>query len=120
MQILLGHVGIFFFVENEFLLHHCALGIAQPYGDFLNYPLSHDTVWEKFYRRKFGVDFDYYPRGRILFNKAAQIYLIYFDGCIEREIEKLSEGLGSARFHIARDEHYQCHRCNPEYTLIER
>ena len=59
-------VGIFFVVDNMFLIHKCSLDEAEKYGDFLIYPKSHMEIWDKHYYYKYKVDFDYYPRGTIV------------------------------------------------------
>lgn len=75
-----NQVGLFFIVQNDLLLHSCMLDEGESYGDFLNYPLSHDKVWQEYYQKKYHVDFDYYPRGRIIYNKREQRYVLYYDG----------------------------------------
>lgn len=87
-----NHVGLFFVVRSDLLLHSCTLNEAEPYGDFLNYALSHDKVWREHYQIKYCVDFDYFPRGRIIYNKEKQLYLLYYDGCIEKEAKKYKVG----------------------------
>lgn len=70
-------VGLFFLVSGELLLHRCFLEKAEVYGDFINYPYSHDEIWEKHYREKYQVDFDFYPRGRIVYNKKDNHNIFY-------------------------------------------
>ena len=65
-------VGIFFVVKGNLLLHNCSLDNAEKYGDFLNYPKSHMEIWDEYYYSKYKVDFDYYPRGRIIYNEQEQ------------------------------------------------
>ena len=61
-----GNAGLFFVVDGEWLLHMRALEEAEPYGDFHGYPENHDDVWQREYAHKYQVDFDYFPRGRIV------------------------------------------------------
>ena len=51
-------------------MHKCENGEAEKYGDFLNYPKSHMEIWDKYYYSKYHVDFDYFPRGRVVYNFA--------------------------------------------------
>lgn len=91
MQTLLtGQVGIFFFADDGLLLHTRPLSGAHPYGDFLNYPFSHDAIWEHHHRAKYGVDFDYYPRGRVIYNRVASCYILYYDACIGKEVAEFA------------------------------
>lgn len=111
-----NQVGIFFIVRNELLLHSCELAEGETYGNFLNYPLSHDKIWREQYQKKYHVDFDYYPRGRIIYNKAEQRYILYYDGCIENETKEMQSRFSGSTCQISRDEHYQCHKCNVGYV----
>lgn len=112
-----NRVGLFFVVNEELLLHSCTLEEAELYGIFANYPLSHDKVWRTKYQRKFGVDFDYFPRGRIVYNKEKQLYLLYYDSCIEEEAKQMQKLFPEGRCILSRDEHYQCHSCNHGYVI---
>jgi len=108
--------GLFFFVNGEFLFHSCPLAQGEPYGDFLNYPHSHDYVWRRNYAKAYGVDFDYFPRGRIVYRKSDDAYLIYYDRCIEGVIGKVAERYAGEKYILSYDEHYQCHSCNDGYA----
>ena len=110
-------VGIFFVVNNRLLLHSCSLEEAEKYGDFLNYPKSHMDIWEEFYYKKYRVDFDFYPRGRIIYNIKEQTYYIYYDKCIEKDIENLGIIPENQNVKLQKDFHYQCHKCNPNYIV---
>lgn len=112
-----NHVGLFFVVHNELLLHSCTLNDAEKYGDFLNYPFSHEKVWLSHYKNKHRVDFDYFPRGRIVYNRVKQQSILYYDGCIKSEAKKIQSLFPSKTCIIARDEHYQCHKCCEGYVI---
>lgn len=112
-----NQVGLFFIVCNDLLLHSCEFAESEPYGDFLNYPLSHDEIWRGNYQKKYHVDFDYYPRGRIVYNKSEQRYILYYDGCIENEAKELQNRFSDIACQISRDEHYQCHKCCGGYIV---
>lgn len=116
---LIGRVGIFFFADGNLLLHTCPLADALPYGDFLNYPLSHDDVWIKHYQAQYKVDFDYWPRGRIIYNTKENAYTVFYDSCMAQQIPLLVQSCGDQKVVLKRDEHYQCHMCNPFYSFIE-
>jgi len=112
-----NQIGLFFIVRSKLLLHNCKLAEGEPYGDFLNYPISHDKVWREQYQEKYYVDFDYYPRGRIVYNKAKQHYILYYDGCVENEVREMQSRFLANTCQISRDEHYQCHKCNAGYVI---
>ena len=109
--------GLFFYVDGELLLHHCSIEESEPYGAFLNYPHSHYHIWEQFYENKYKVDFDYYPRGRIVYRKTDDTYLIYYDKCMEPYIASVTEKYSGMKFETGYDEHYQCHMCNENYVI---
>ncbi len=115
MECLAGQVGLFFVVEGHILLYACPLKRAGHYGDFLNYPHSHDDVWRVKQSKAYGVEYDFYPRGRIVYNAAGNRYTIYHDRCCEREARYIGERYAPEKVEYALDEHYQCRRCNPAY-----
>ena len=110
-------VGIFFVVKGNLLLHNCSLDNAEKYGDFLNYPKSHMEIWDEYYYSKYKVDFDYYPRGRIIYNEKEQKYYIYYDKCLENDIKNLGIIPENKDVKLLKDYHYQCHTCNPNYVV---
>lgn len=110
-------VGIFFVVNNQVLLHTCKLAEAEKYGDFLNYPKSHMEIWDMYYYKKYGVDFDYYPRGRIIYNLKEEIYYIYYDECLKNDIKNLGIIPQNSNVKLLKDFHYKCHKCNKNYVV---
>ena len=109
-------VNLFFKVNNQFLIHKCENEKAEKYGDFLNYPKSHMEIWEEFYYDKYNVDFDYYPRGRVIYNIKEDCYYIYHDKCITNLSEILKDYKDS-KYKICTDYHYQCYKCNKNYVI---
>ena len=111
------YVGLFFFVNKQFLIRKCIFQEAEKYGDFLNYPESHDSIWQNEYATKYRVDFDYYPRGRIVYSIKDDMFLIYFDKCIANHIKEIVCTLPKEKTKLCYDEHYQCHMCNKQYNF---
>ena len=109
--------ALFFFADGELLFHGCSQVEGEPYGDFLNYPHSHLEIWGKYYENKYGVDFDYYPRGRVVYRKTDDTYLIYYDKCIKQFIDSITEKYIGCNIKLDYDEHYQCHLCNKNYII---
>lgn len=81
-----GSVGLFFYVDGQLLLHSCPLESAEKYGNFLIYPASHDEIRETDYRKKYLVDYDYFPRGRITFHALTRSFWLYRDTCIPNSV----------------------------------
>lgn len=115
MECLAGRVGLFFVVEGRVLLYACPLSKAGRYGDFLNYPHSHDDIWEAKQRAQYRVDFDYYPRGRIVYDQVNDRYTIYHDRCCQKAAQLIGSHYAPANITYSLDEHYQCRKCNPAY-----
>ena len=113
----MNHVCLFFCVNGIFLVHGCSLQEAELYGDFLIYPQSHFDIWEQHYASIYPVDFDYYPRGRVVYRQSDKTFQIYSDGCLESVIREWAASRYSGPVCFARDEHYQCHRCNTGYVV---
>jgi len=112
-----NQVCLFFYVKGQFLIHGCSLESAESYGDFLIYPEGHFDVWEKHYARKYRVDYDYFPRGRVAYNKQSKTFQILYDRCIEKEVQSFAKENYPESATLGCDEHYQCHRCNRNYIL---
>lgn len=110
-----NHVGIFFITPNGVILHLVPREDGEHYGDFINYPYSHDDIWEKYYHKMYSVDFDFFPRGRIIYHKPDRRYWVYYDGCSGGIPSTLSLYFNTKRWRCKRDEHYKCYWCNPEY-----
>lgn len=110
-------VCLFFYVQGEFFIHGCSLEEAENYGDFLVYPDSHFEIWDKFYYEKYGVDFDFFPRGRIAYNKREKKFILYYDACIDEAIDKFVGANYEELPLVEHDEHYQCYKCNKSYVL---
>ena len=109
-------VCLFFVIKDQFLIHKCENEIAEKYGDFLNFPESHMEIWEKFYQKKYGVDFDFFPRGRVVYNIKEDCYYIYHDKCIKDLMPILKE-YKNQNYKICEDYHYQCSKCNKNYNI---
>ena len=60
-------VCLFFYVKGKFIIHGYTLAEAETYGDFLIYPGGHFDIWEDNYYKNYGVDYDYFPRGRVAY-----------------------------------------------------
>jgi len=114
---LLNQVCLFFYVNGECLIHGCNLDEAESYGDFLIYPSGHFDVWERDYAEKYGVDYDYYPRGRVAYHKPSETFRILHDRCLERSVLDFLETRYEGKTTLGYDEHYQCHKCNRDYVI---
>lgn len=109
-------VNIFFKVNNKFLIHKCENEQSDKYGDFFNYPKSHMEIWEEYYYEKYHVDFDFFPRGRVVYNLKEDCYYIYSDRCIT-DLSKILKDYEDKKYKVCTDYHYQCYKCNKNYII---
>ena len=109
-------VSLFFVVNGKFLIHCCKKEDGEKYGDFINYPQSHMEIWDKYYYKKYHVDFDYFPRGRVVYNIKENKYYVYHDKCI-KDLSNIVGTEDKEKIEIREDFHYQCHKCNKNYII---
>lgn len=111
-------VGIFWLIEGKPLIDSTSLSEAEPYGDFLTYPLGHDKVWEQ--RQGAGVvpadtEYEEFPRGRVTYNSKTQQFTFFADRCIFKDkavVGRIMSDMnlpGNTR--IETDSHYRCPAC---------
>ncbi len=117
---LMGRVGLFFYAEQHWLIHTCSFRQAEEHNGFLNYPFSHEVIWEQLYFKKYHTDFDFYPRGRIIYDRQSKTYRVFHDICIKTEAAQFITAYSPERVLLLLDEHYQCHQCNRNYIHITR
>ena len=98
--------ALFFYVNDNLLFHSCSIAEGEPYN-----------IWMEKYYQEYKVDFDYYPRGRIVYRKIDNTFLIYYDRCMELQLDKIIDKFQNVRYELNYDEHYQCHTCNKGYVI---
>ncbi len=111
------YVGLFYVIDGRLFLHRCSLPEAQKHGDLLIYPYSHIEVWDNYYNKPYGVEYDFFPRGRIDYSTAEQAFSICHDRCIRPLPSRLEQDFAGEQVRFIIDEHYCCHSCAVGYTL---
>lgn len=92
--------------------------MKTPNGNFLIYPGGHFDIWEEMYFRKYRVDYDFYPRGRVAYNTVTETYEILYDKCIGEQINSfVSAHFEGKPVSLGFDEHYKCRKCNKGYVI---
>ena len=87
---------------------------------------GHYDYWrslQRYYPEYRNVDYDYYPRGRVVYSTKDDKYYLYADKCIlnsQKLIDAIEEELNLPydKVVVGEDEHYQCHECNEDYADI--
>ena len=119
-----GKVGIFFVVNGELIIDTVPVAQGELYGDAFGFSGHHD-FWQALVpqnpteNRFSDHAYDYYPRGRVVYFKESDRFLLYADRCLTNlQIEKVALSFYLPYYKLARDEHYQCAKCNPDYLDI--
>lgn len=119
-------VGAFFIVNGSILSNEVNVRDGEEYGDYVNYS-SHWDLWkaaQKYYPELKHIEYDTFPRGRVVFNKKTRKYIIYLDPKLNNEIDidliidrfDLSSG---AYIIDDKDEHYQSSSHPPQDVYID-
>ena len=116
-------VGIFFKVSSEFLIDALPVAAGEPYGDAIQYSGHYDyhedlipTIPAEYKFKSH--DYDFYPRGRVVYFQASEGFTLYSDPCLTQEdIDRIITlfNLDGQKVNIAADEHYRCAKCNKHY-----
>jgi hypothetical protein len=115
-------VGIFWWFRGRLILDASPLSEAEPYGDCLTHRKSHIDYWTK--QQHFGaapkdIEYEEPPRGRVVFDRKTERFMIYADRCIlakkavVKQIKKAMH-LPSEGTDVRTDDHhghYRCYRC---------
>ena len=114
-------IGIFFIVQGHLLVDATPIERGELYGDAINFS-GHFDYWEELNPVSTTEEifksyaYDHFPRGRVVYFVKTDSFKLYADCCISNvEIEKVSATFQLPTYKLARDEHYQCAMCNPDY-----
>lgn len=122
----LGSVGIFWGIPEPdrswtILADATSLAEAEPYGEFLTHPRGHYEVWSQWQRTRTASrsvrraiadhEYEFFPRGRIVYNAVTGIFIMYADRRLQQEVTIAaiaSEfGLAAGKFSVHSDAHYR-------------
>lgn len=109
----MGRVGAFFFIGNHIISNDIDREQGDKYGDYINYS-SHWDLWRAFvklYPEYESLDYDYFPRGRVVYSMKEGIYILYVDSKLNggKYIDKIKSQyqLEPGKYKQEFDEHYQ-------------
>lgn len=107
-----SRVGAFYFIGNKIISNDIDVRDADEYGGFKNYS-SHWDLWRAFlkeYPEYDSLDYDYFPRGRVVFDGNKHKYVLYLDSKLTepKYLNKIKSQyrLSSGSFIFGDDEHY--------------
>jgi hypothetical protein len=111
-------VGIFWFFDGALLIDKASLSEAEPYGNHLTHPRSHNDVWEEYQRIgkvPADVGYDEPPRGRAMFDRTTETFTLLADRCILSRRDLLTQIKSELNLpratKIGTDGHYRCFHC---------
>jgi len=89
---------------------------VENYGDYLNIGEDHYNIWPSYMvLLNTDVDYDFYPRGRIVFNTKIRKFKVVADPCIIDSKDIRDALLENYNLPITtifeKDEHYSCSNC---------
>lgn len=108
-------VGVFYIINGEIYSDATRLNNAEEYGNYYQYGSHYDFYYNelaKYYDMPYlsRLDYDYYPRGRVVFDRNQHKYILYLDKSLETPeyIQMIADefGLQNGGFYIGNDEHY--------------
>lgn len=111
-KLLESKVGAFYFIGNKIISNDIDVRDGEEYGDYVNYS-SHWDLWRAFlkeYPEYKYLDYDYFPRGRVIFDKKNWKYILYIDNKLNtpKYLDKIESQyrLRKGTYEIGKDEHY--------------
>lgn len=117
----LAKIGIFFVVNQQILADTIPVRQGEQYGNAICHG-GHYDFWETLIAQTpteaafKARAYDAYPRGRVVYQTQQKKFVLYADTCLDKNtLRRISDLFHVANPQIARDEHYQCAVCNPDY-----
>lgn len=119
-------VGIFFKVDDDWVIDAVAPGDGEAYGEAVQHG-GHFEHWEAvnpataLLRRFKGRDYDFYPRGRVVWFPRRGVFRVYVDNCLTpADLRKVLDLFGlTGQTHEFQDNddgiHYVCAGCGDAY-----
>lgn len=117
-------LGIFWRVAGVLVIDRSLLDVGEPYGDCLTHAAGHYERWENW--RALGAErlratglpdrialteYDEWPRGRVVYEKVAQRFVLYADRRLQTpsivDALKTAFGLHEAKVIVMSDSHYR-------------
>ncbi|MGO9120685.1 MAG: hypothetical protein ACLQPD_24110 [Desulfomonilaceae bacterium] len=117
--------------EKELFLSTTPVKEAPDYGKFkIHERMDHSNYWDEILQAVFRkthpfylkLDYDFFPRGRVVYDTESDLYHLYLDKCIRKDAQMVSEiiremNLPLSELKIGGDIHYQCKACNKNYVV---
>lgn len=103
-------VGPFFYINNQIKALTIDISKGEAIGDFINHPISHFEFFNSFNSDQ-DLDYGNFPRGRVIYNKRTQLFIVYLDASLlKKDIKQLlinKYKLKGEKVVFRYDSHYQ-------------
>lgn len=112
-------VGLFFIIGNELITESEHFTKGKQEGVIYRYSKTHKEVWDELYKGKYKVEYDFYPRGEVIYELCSDSYIVYKDPCIDNSyIDKCIAFTIKSKYTIISDERFLCHACRTNSNIF--
>lgn len=118
----MSKIGVFFYVEEKIVSEQYQLQEGIQQGVFINPPEGHECIWRRDYEKVDQKKYDFWPRGRVVYNTNSKQFILYYDGCLDQpNLEKVKElfGISLNQVRYVKDEYYTCHKCSKKFEDMD-
>ena len=109
-------VGIFWLFNHRLVIDSTPLSEAEPYGECLTHGRGHLRIWtmlQKSGQVPLDLDYEWLPRGRVLFDRRRDRFVLLADRCILNRGALVKQIMASMHLppdktDVDTDAHYRC------------
>ena len=118
----MSKIGIFFYIKGKLFAYPRPIESGVDREGKIDSVDSHYDEYEKL-SYHFEHDFEYFPRGRVVYDIEKKRSIVYIDRCIKDDASAKEEIISTFEIDpkkavFRKDAHYKCHNCNPHYSDI--
>ena len=111
-------VSVFFFVGEKLIIDEVHISDAKQEGNIFKHPKSHKELWDELYKEKYKVEYDFYPRGEVIYKPWSDTYIVYKDPCIELKYIDNTIVINKRKYSIIDDERFLCNACRTNSNIF--
>ena len=114
------YIGIFYVIGKELYWEGDHMSEVKAINGIRDYPREHSKYWNLSIQRILPemkkYDYQYYPRGRVIYNDETKKFEVYCDKCIKSDPNMQREINGEMNIpyttvYYTDGAHYKCHNC---------
>lgn len=112
-------ISLFFLVDGNLLIDKMHYSNAKQEGNIFKHPKSHKELWDELYKDKYKVEYDFYPRGEVIYKVWSDTYIVYKDPCIEKSyIDNRITLYEKSKYTIIDDDRFVCEACRTNSDIF--